>query len=215
LVEKSIYLEDVCPLPLNVISAESQIWNCKCVFENGKYYRVEAISGQGKSTLLHLIYGLRNDYRGRLLLYEKEANTLNFDQWSILRQKILSIVFQDLRLFLNLSGRDNILLKTALAGTNATFNMDYFAEKLRINDKLDKPVSMLSYGERQRIALIRALAPPFEWLLLDEPFSHLDPDNIERANELITEVCRAQHAGIIITTLGYDYGLKVDMIYKL
>ncbi len=214
-MQKSIYLENVRPLPLNLISAESQIWNCKCIFENGKYYRVEAISGQGKSTLLHLIYGLRNDYHGQLLLYGQEAKTLNFDRWSTLRQKTLSIVFQDLRLFLNLSGRDNILLKAALAGTHATFDLNYFAEKLNINDKLDKPVSMLSYGERQRIALIRALASPFEWLLLDEPFSHLDPDNIKRASVLITEVCGAQNAGLIMTTLGYDYGPEVDVVYKL
>ena len=72
----------------------------------------------------------------------------------------------------------------------------------------------LSKGQQQRVGILRALLQPFEFVLLDEPFSHLDLTNIEIAIELIEDVCSQNKAGYLISTLGPKHGLTVnDTIY--
>ena len=73
----------------------------------------------------------------------------------------------------------------------------------------------MSYGQRQRIAIIRALCQPFDFLLLDEPFSHLDADNIQKAIDLILEICNAENAGMMLVSLGEDYGISFDKRLEL
>lgn len=70
-----------------------------------------------------------------------------------------------------------------------------------MSHKIDARAETLSYGERQRIAIIRALMQPFNWLLLDEPFSHLDNHNRHKAIELIRETVHARKAGMILADL--------------
>jgi putative ABC transport system ATP-binding protein len=64
-----------------------------------------------------------------------------------------------------------------------------------------QPCGELSFGQQQRIAILRALAKPFQWLMLDEPFSHLDPNNTQLAWQLILEIAQQRKAGVIITSL--------------
>ncbi len=73
----------------------------------------------------------------------------------------------------------------------------------------------MSQGEKQRISIIRALVQPFSWLLLDEPFSHLDDANIHLAKQLISETCKDQNAGMIMASLGSDFGMHYDQKYEL
>ena len=70
-----------------------------------------------------------------------------------------------------------------------------------MSHKTDAKADTLSYGERQRIAIIRALMQPFNWLLLDEPFSHLDNNNRQKAIELIEETVHTRKAGMILADL--------------
>ena len=75
------------------------------------------------------------------------------------------------------------------------------ADRLGIKNKLSKLCSTCSFGEQQRIAIIRALQQPFDFLLLDEPFSHLDELNREKAMELIEEESRKRGATVILADL--------------
>ena len=75
------------------------------------------------------------------------------------------------------------------------------ASRLGIESKLHKQCGICSYGEQQRIAIIRALQQPFNFLLLDEPFSHLDEANRIKAMELIEEEAFARKASIILADL--------------
>jgi putative ABC transport system ATP-binding protein len=79
------------------------------------------------------------------------------------------------------------------------------AEQLGITKILHQRAGICSYGEQQRIAIIRALMQPFEWLLMDEPFSHLDQENTRKAAALITEECNKRNAGFILTDLDDDH----------
>ena len=207
-----IELKYVKPFPLieNGISASSEVFNTEGVFEKGKKYLVKAPSGKGKSTLLHLIYGLRNDYEGTIKLDGKDIKSLNYDDWATVRQKKLSIVFQDLRLFLNLTARENILLKRDLSDTPSVSEVELMAEQLGIAPYLNQKAETLSYGQRQRVAIIRALCQPFEMLFLDELFSNLDTDNIKIATEMINKACEKNGAGFILVSLGDEYFFNYD-----
>ena len=207
-----ILLRDVKPDPIfdGGKTNKSNIWSSNCSFEKGKHYLITAPSGKGKSTLLHLIYGLRNDYSGEIEMNEQVISNFKPDEWSNIRQNKLSIVFQDLRLFPNLSAADNIHLKNELSHHKSSDEIQAMAEKLGVKELLGKPCNTLSYGQRQRIAIIRALCQPFDFLLLDEPFSHLDEDNIRIASSLIQEELETQQASLIMVSLGERYNFSYD-----
>lgn len=211
---KTITLSRIIPLPLSQTlkthPEESHIWDTKVSFNTSKKYQVYAKSGKGKSTFIHIIYGLRKDFTGEVVFDENNINNLKPKSWAEIRQNIFSIVFQDLRLFLDLTAWENIQVNTALYPKQEDDTIKEMAESLGVSHVLDKKTSTLSYGERQRIAIIRALVQPFSFLLLDEPFSHLDEENIQKASKLIHQKCKDNQAGFVMTSLGYDYPLEID-----
>jgi ABC-type lipoprotein export system ATPase subunit len=216
-----IELKKVIPLPLleNGLNPRSEVFNTEgVVFEIGKNYLISAASGKGKSTLIHAIYGLRDDYQGTIVYDNKNLKDLNIEDWGTIRQKKMAVVFQDLRLFLHLTARENIELKRQLTSEKTTPSVSTFenwAKRLGIAEYLDKTCATLSYGQRQRVAIIRALAQPFDYLLLDEPFSHLDTENISIATDIIKEACTQQNAGLILVSLGDTYAFNYDKIFQI
>jgi ABC-type lipoprotein export system ATPase subunit len=208
-------LDHVTPAPLAGVSFRSEVWNTFLSFEKGKYYKIFAPSGKGKSTFIHILYGLRKDFTGTVTIGSSSVNSLSPDQWAKLRSINISIVFQDLRLFQELTARENIEVKTSLLKENKEDDIQRFSEALGVSHLLERKIKILSYGERQRIAIIRSLMQPFEWLLLDEPFGHLDEANIIKACGLIESECKKRGAGILMTSLGLDYFLNYDRQYSL
>lgn len=207
-----ITFKNVKPFPLieNGISPTSDIFNTHVEFEKGKKYLVIAPSGKGKSTMLHLMYGLRSDYEGDILLDNKNIKTFIHDDWATIRQKKSAIVFQDLRLFLHLTARENIFIKKDLTDTPSVTVIEMMCEQLGIASILNQKCETLSYGQRQRVAIIRALCQPFETLLLDELFSNLDIENIKIATDLINKACEKNNAGFILVSLGEEYYFNYD-----
>jgi ABC-type lipoprotein export system ATPase subunit len=211
----NLTLDHITPAPLAGASFSSEIWNTSISFEKGKSYKIFAPSGKGKSTFIHILYGIRKDFSGKAIIGNSPADSLSDDAWAKLRATNISIVFQDLRLFQELTARENIEVKTCLLKENKENDIRQFSEALGVNHLLEKKIKILSYGERQRIAIIRSLMQPFEWLLLDEPFGHLDEENIRKACELIKSECKKRDAGILMTSLGPDYFLYYDNQFSL
>ena len=206
-----IQLNQVVPEPLaHVLEGNSEIWNTSVAFEPGKRYQVHAPSGKGKSTFIHILYGIRHDYEGEVTIEGQAIPQIKKSRWAQIRQQDFSIVFQDLRLFMDLTARENIQVKAVLYKDNLEDEIKRMAELLGVTHVLDKKAALLSYGERQRVAIIRALIQPFRVLLLDEPFSHLDEGNIQKACELMDEKCKQNNATMVMTSLGYPYFLEFD-----
>ncbi|MCC6723361.1 MAG: ATP-binding cassette domain-containing protein [Saprospiraceae bacterium] len=209
-----IELKNIQPTPLKEtpggISPASGIFGTECHFEKGKRYLVNAASGKGKSTFLHIIYGLRSDYEGQASINGKNVRSFSPNEWAECRQRQLSIVFQDLRLFPQLSGLENIQLKNGQTQMRTEAEIMQMAEQLGMTPYLQQSAATLSYGQRQRIAILRALCQPFEILLLDEPFSHLDEENTRNACHLISSVCGQQSAGMVMVSLGEEYFFSYD-----
>lgn len=194
----------------------SGIWGQRIEWKKGDFIKITAPSGTGKTTLVHVLYGLRKDYNGEVLYEGKNIQLLNPNELSTLRQQHWSIVFQDLRLFPNLTARENIELKRILQNPIVAIEqMEEMAHQLGILSILDQQAKHCSYGEQQRISIIRALMQPFEFLILDEPFSHLDIANKKMAAALIEAECKKRKAGLIITDLDkdehFDYQVSLNL----
>jgi putative ABC transport system ATP-binding protein len=182
----------------------SSVWQQDTSFEEGKYYHIKAASGKGKSSLIHTLYGLQKNYDGELSFDGKNIAQYNIDEWCGIRASKLSIVFQDLKLFDEETAFANIELKRELTHFYPVEKIYEFAKRLHMTHTLERPVDTLSYGERQRVAIARALMQDYSCLLLDEPFSHLDNENIALASALILEETQKRKASIILVDLEDD-----------
>ena len=179
---------------------QSEIWNTDISFNKGEKIQLVAPSGSGKTSFVHFLYGMRKDYTGVVLFNDQAIGNWNAEQIAGFRSNNLSIVFQDLRLFTEHTAQENISIKRALN----PFGQDRIkemAERLGIATKLHQNAGICSYGERQRIAIIRALQQPFDFIVLDEPFSHLDEANSKKALTLIEEEATKRGAGILLADL--------------
>ena len=198
-----IRLDKMIPLPmLEQDTTGSEVWGAESIlFEQGKTYIIEAPSGRGKTSLLSVIYGIRKDYQGKVYLDNGDIISFSWKEWSTVRKKRLSFIFQGLELFDNLTALENIQLKNSITHHQSLKRIEEMAEKLEMVDFLQRKAGILSFGQQQRVAIIRALCQPFDYLLADECFSHIDRENSLKAYQVIREECESQGAGLILTSL--------------
>lgn len=213
-----ITLQSIVPVPLKskLATRPSDVWNTNISFSKGDWVKIVAPSGTGKTTLTNIIYKIRHDYEGKVLYDQRDLKGIAGDHLAAYRQNNISIIFQDLRLFENLTARENIELNRVLQKPlYAAAIVDDMANTLGVAHILEQEAGLCSYGEQQRIAIIRALVQPFDILIMDEPFSHLDQDNARKAANLIASECEKRKAGFLLTDLDedslFDYSHKYSL----
>lgn len=195
----------------------SDVWNKELTFERGKSYLIEAASGRGKSSFCSFLYGLRTDYTGNIRLWdcnEKELPTSK-DDFCAMRRTMIALMFQEHRIFPELTAVENVMLKNQLT--------DYFTEKeirerlteLGLGERLDYPCQKLSLGQQQRVAFVRLLAQPADFIMLDEPVSHLDQSNAEIMGRMLKQRQLQEGASVIVTSIGHRLPYEYDKILKL
>ena len=211
----TINFRNVLPQVFNAEPVASDIWQKDVVFERGRRYLLEADSGKGKSTFCSYILGYRHDYTGNVLFDHRDARQLRIADWSRLRQQHVSCLFQELRLFSELTAYENVAIKNRLTRHKTRQQIEQWFDMLDIADKLNVKVGRMSFGQQQRVAMMRALAQPFDFLLADEPVSHLDDGNAQMMAELLKQEADQQGAALIITSIGkrlpiaYEYTLRL------
>ncbi len=211
-----IKLQQLCPTFLEQEKiTQSQLWNASLIFKPGEKIQLVAPSGSGKTSFIHFLYGLRKDFSGNIIFNNKNINQFSAEDTALCRSSQLSIVFQDLRLFANHSVAENIEVKKSLNPFLQALPIAEMADRLCIRSKLKQAAGICSYGEQQRIAIIRALQQPFEYLILDEPFSHLDEANSRKAITLIEEEVGKRNAGIIFADLQEEAFFRADRVIRL
>ncbi len=206
---QNIVLQHIKPNYLENISG-SEVYGKVLQLEKGKYIHIEAPSGTGKTTLLHIIYGINNLYSGKVLW----DNNL-VDDYNLIRQNHLSVVFQDLRLIQDISVQDNIELKNQLTQHKSTSEIMQMLQFLGVDMHWHKITHQLSRGEQQRVAIVRALCMPFSFLVLDEVMSHLDEQNRLKVADLIHQECTKNGAGLVMLNLYKDNYFKYHSFYHL
>lgn len=193
----------------------SDVWHRQLTLARGEAYLIEAASGTGKSSLCSYIYGYRNDYQGIICFDEKNIRSLSVRDWVEVRKHSISMLFQELRLFPELTAGENVQLKNSLTGFKSKKEIKAWFEMFGIADKWDVAVGKMSFGQQQRVALIRALCQPFDFIFLDEPISHLDEENGRIMSRMVVEEADRQGAGIVVTSIGKHLELNYTKTLKL
>jgi len=193
----------------------SEIWLRDVTFERGKKYLISAESGTGKSSLCSYIYGYRIDYSGTFAFDGRDIKELSIDEWCKVRTHHIAYLAQEMRLFPELTAIENIMLKNSLTNHKSRAEIVAMMERLGIVEKVDSPVAKLSIGQQQRVAIVRTLCQPCDFIMLDEPVSHLDEANNQIVAEMVTEEAEKLGAGIISTSVGNNVKINVDKEFKL
>ncbi len=188
----------------------SQIWLADVRFTRPAFYMIEAESGTGKSSLCSFIYGSRGDYRGTVAFDGRDVRSLTIDEWCRIRTHALAYLPQEMHLFPELTVEENILIKNRLTDCRSGQWIRQALERLEIPEKISSPAGLLSVGQQQRVAIIRALCQPFDFILIDEPVSHLDARNNSIVASLIEEEARANSAGVLATSVGNKINLPIE-----
>lgn len=194
---------------------QSDVWLQDLTFEKGNSYLVEADSGTGKSSLCSYIFGYRKDFTGQILFDDKDLDGLGVKDWVDVRLRSLSVLWQDLRLFPELTAMENVQIKNQLTDFHSQKQIEEWFERLGIADKKDSKVGRLSFGQQQRVALIRSLCQPFDFFFADEPISHLDERNAEILGEILMSEAQRQGAGVIVTSIGKHMNINYHQIIML
>ncbi|MBR4161824.1 MAG: ATP-binding cassette domain-containing protein [Bacteroidaceae bacterium] len=195
----------------------SDVWQQVLNFHRGKSYLIEAASGRGKSSFCTFLCGLRSDYQGEIALLDAQGHAIGKtkDEGCILRRQSLAMMFQDHRLFPELTAVENVMLKSLLTNFYTEEQVRQMLIKLGLQNRLDTPCARLSLGQQQRVAFVRTLAQPADFFLLDEPISHLDMANAEIMSAMLKERQQKDGAGVIVTSIGNRLPYEYDNIIKL
>ncbi len=194
----------------------SEVWLREDVsFVRPSAYIVEAESGTGKSSLCSFVYGARTDYDGEILFDGEDVRGFSIERWCALRREALAYLPQEMRLFGELSVMDNIMVKNRLTSYRSESEVMGMLDRLELAHKAGEPAGCLSVGQQQRVAIVRALCQPFDFLLVDEPVSHLDVRNNATVASLIVEEATARQASVIVTSVGNKLSIQDYRLMKL
>ena len=176
---------------------------------DGETVAIVGPSGSGKTTLLNLIAGTMTPQAGQVTTNGYEISGLHDAARRDFRIKNIGLVFQEFELLEYLNVFDNILLPYRI---NRTLQLDpsvrarakEIAERVGIGDKLARYANQLSQGEKQRVAVVRALVVQPPLLLADEPTGNLDPLNKDRVLDILLQYATDNAATLITVTHDHD-----------
>jgi len=186
-------------------------------FDQGSKSAIIGTSGYGKTTMLNIIAGIITPQKGSVKVKDQIINTLGDAERRNFRIQHIGFIFQDFKLIPYLNVMDNILLPYRI---NSTISMNNetmqsalsIAEELGIKDKMKKYPSKLSQGERQRVAICRALLNRPSLILADEPTGNLDPENKKKIMDILFDSVDKFKATLITVTHDHDMLRGFDRI---
>ena len=143
------------------------------------------------------------------------TSSLTVADWVRIRERHVSCLFQELRLFPELTAFENVEIKNKLTGYKTRRQILEWFDMLGISDKLDVKIGHMSFGQQQRVAMMRALAQPFDFILADEPISHLDDTNSDTMGRLMMNEAKSQGAAVIVTSIGKHMDLEYEKVFRL
>ncbi len=194
----------------------SQVWlTPEFTLKKGCRLCIQSESGGGKSSFLSFIYGNRTDYQGTILFNAENTRHFEVDRWCDMRTVNIALLPQEMRLFPELTVMQNLQLKNNLTRHKTENELRQLLDRLGIANKANERLGLLSIGQQQRVAIIRTLCQPFDFIFLDEPVSHLDRHNNVIVADIINEEASIQGAGVVSTSVGNPLLLKDAMMIGL
>jgi len=177
---------------------------------DGERVAIVGPSGCGKTTLLHLMAGIRLPITGRIKVDDVEVSNLSDSARRRFRISSIGLVFQEFELLDYLNVWENILLPFRINPAlrwHRTMNerAKSLADSVGLSGKLTRPIQRLSQGERQRVAICRALITHPKYILADEPTGNLDPSLKSYILDILFDVSARESATLVMVT--HDHSL--------
>ena len=192
----NVYLEGSCIVK-----------NCSLEIKKGEIFSLLGVSGCGKSTLIKAVLGLVPSYEGKIFLNGKDVSALPPEK------RNCTVVFQDLRLFPHLTVGENIAFPLHFQKKSKEKEREIIEELLslvQLEGFNKRTIESLSGGQKQRVAIARALAQNAELLLLDEPFSSLDPNLRKEMGELLLQLREKRGLSVLLVTHDHEEALRLS-----
>ncbi len=195
----------------------TDVWDQVLTFKRGESCLIEAASGRGKSSFCSFLYGLRKDFVGSIDYFNHKGETLHVTDTMLceMRCRSIAMMFQEHRIFPELTAVENVMLKNQLTNYFTEQEIRERLSTLGLEDRLDRPCQRLSIGQQQRVAFVRLLAQPADFILLDEPVSHLDIVNAELMGKMLRQRQMEEGSAVIVTSIGHRLPYDYDRILKL
>ena len=188
----------------------------------GEHLFVRGSSGSGKTTLLNLLCGLHTPSSGEIRLLDTNLATLSSGRRDQFRANHIGVVFQQFNLLPYLTTLENVTLACSFSSRkrrrapDVTASARQLLEALNLTPELHRaPVSKLSVGQQQRVAVARALIGGPEILIADEPTSALDADNRDRFMDLLFREAEAQGCTLIFVSHDPQLAERFDRSIEL
>ncbi len=185
--------------------------------EAGRTVSITGRSGSGKSTLLHLAAAIDTPSAGRVLLLGRDLGTLGDRERTLARRDSVGLVFQFFHLLPHLSVRDNVLLPAFIGGRSPgdEERAASLLSRVGLGGREGQPVQQLSGGEKQRVAICRALLRRPRLLLADEPTGNLDEANGRAVMGLLLGIAREEGSSLVYVTHGLELAALADEAFRL
>ena len=184
--------------------------------EAGEFVAVIGSSGSGKSTLLSLMSGLDNPTNGRIFIHNRDITDLSEDELAPLRNATIGYVFQSFHLVPSLSAIENIMFPAELQGVaDARAKAESLLQRVGLLDRADNFPHQLSGGEKQRVAICRALINNPQVIFADEPTGNLDSSNGQAILDLLRQLQRERQTTLVLVTHDPAIAATADRIIQL
>ena len=182
----------------------------------GEFLVIKGSSGSGKSTLLSLLSGLDNPSAGRIFIAGEEITNMSEDEMAPMRNQFFGFVFQSFHLAPSLSALENIMFPAELAGNpNAKAEATALLDRVGLGQRVNNFPNQLSGGEKQRVALCRALINNPQILFADEPTGNLDTKNGDAILELLLELHAERQTTLVMVTHSPEIADRAERVITL
>lgn len=175
-------------------------------------------SGSGKSTLLHIAGGLDSPSEGKVLCNGIDFASLDDRKRSELRNLHIGFIFQSNLLLEDFTALENVMAPALISGKKPSSCMERavgLLKRLGLEDRMNHVPGKLSGGEKQRVAICRALMNEPEVILADEPTGALDEENAMEVENLLLDLVREEGRSLLLVTHNQEFAFKCDNVYLL
>ena len=190
--------------------------NVSLTVAEGEFLVITGSSGSGKTTLLTLLSGLDQPSSGRVMIDRQDITGSSEDDLAPLRNKTIGFVFQSFHLVPSMTAKENIMFPAELMGeSHADQKAEHLLKRMGIEDRADNLPSQLSGGEKQRVALCRAMINRPKLLFADEPTGNLDSKNGQTVLAQLVDLKNEQGATLILVTHNPEIAKAADRLLAL
>ena len=182
----------------------------------GEFVVIAGSSGSGKTTLLTLLSGLDHPTDGRIFIDGREITAAAESELAPMRNRTIGFVFQSFHLVPSMTARENVMFPAEIGGdADAGNRADALIARVGLAARADNLPAQLSGGEKQRIALCRALVNRPKVIFADEPTGNLDSENGRIVLDQLIELKNENGATLVLVTHNPEIARAADRVLTL